>query len=93
MRNNRKFFVGLAGVATVITYLIWTGVNETMVYYFTPIELMARVKEDPSFHQVGIKVSGRIQQGFLGARGRSIHASLHGRRSGRRVGRLSRRVP
>ena len=63
MRNNRKFFVGLAGVATVITYLIWTGVNETMVYYFTPIELMARVKEDPSFHQVGIKVSGRIQQG------------------------------
>lgn len=63
MRNNRRFFVGLAGVATVITYLIWTGVNETMVYYFTPIELMAKVKEDPSFHQVGIKVSGRIQQG------------------------------
>ncbi len=63
MRDNRKYFVGLAGVATVITYLIWTGVSETMVYYFTPIELMARVKEDPSFHQVGIKVSGRIQQG------------------------------
>ena len=63
MRNNRKFFVGLAGVGTVITYLIWTGVNQTMVYYFTPIELMARVKEDPAFHQMGIKVSGRIQQG------------------------------
>ncbi len=63
MRKNGKFYIGLAGVATVITYLIWTGVNETMVYYFTPIELMAKVKEDPSFHQVGIKVSGRIQQG------------------------------
>ncbi|SVC36857.1 uncharacterized protein METZ01_LOCUS289711 [marine metagenome] len=63
MRNNRKFFVGLAGVGTVMTYLIWTGVNQTMVYYFTPIELMARVKEDPAFHQMGIKVSGRIQQG------------------------------
>jgi len=63
MRNNRKFFVGLAGVGIVITYLIWTGVNQTMVYYFTPIELMARVKEDPAFHQMGIKVSGRIQQG------------------------------
>jgi len=63
MRNNRKFFVGLAGVGTVITYLIWTGVNQTMVYYFTPIELMARMKEDPAFHQMGIKVSGRIQQG------------------------------
>ena len=63
MRNNRKFFIGLAGVGTVITYLIWTGVSQTMVYYFTPMELMARVKEDPTFHQMGIKVSGRIQQG------------------------------
>jgi len=63
MKKNNKFFIGLSGVAIVITYLIWTGVSETMLYYFTPIELLARVKEDPTFHKVGIKVSGRIVPG------------------------------
>ena len=60
MKRNHRFFVGLAGVAAVVTYLIWTGVSQTMLYYLTPIELMARVKEDPSFHEMGVKVSGRV---------------------------------
>ncbi len=63
MKNNSRFFVGLAGVAMVVTYLIWTGVSQTMLYYLTPMELMARVKDDPTFHQVGVKVSGRIVPG------------------------------
>ncbi len=63
MRDNGKFFVGLGGVALVVTYLIWTGVTETMLYYLTPVELFARVAEDPTFHQVGVKVSGRVVQG------------------------------
>ena len=63
MRDNGKFFVGLGGVALVVTYLIWTGVSETMVYYLTPVELMARVAEDPTFHEVGVKVSGRVERG------------------------------
>ena len=62
MKRNHRFFVGLASVAAVVTYLIWTGVSQTMLYYVTPIELMARVKEDPSFHQVGVKVSGRVME-------------------------------
>jgi cytochrome c-type biogenesis protein CcmE len=33
------------------------------MYYLTPIELMARVEQDPTFHQVGVKVSGRVVQG------------------------------
>ncbi len=63
MVKNRRFFVGLVGVAAVVTYLIWTGVSETMVYYMTPIELLARTTSDPTLHQVGIKVSGRIVKG------------------------------
>jgi cytochrome c-type biogenesis protein CcmE len=31
-----------------------------MVYYLTPTEMFAKVSEDPSFHQVGLKVSGRV---------------------------------
>lgn len=63
MKTNTRFFVGLAGVATVVTYLIWTGVSQTMLYYLTPTELLARVKDDPTFHQVGVKVSGHIVPG------------------------------
>lgn len=63
MKKNGRFMVGLVGVATVVTYLIWTGVSETMVYYLTPVELMERVEADPTFHQVGVKVSGQVIPG------------------------------
>jgi len=63
MKNNGKFFAGLGGVTLVVTYLVWTGVSETMLYYLTPVELIARVAEDPTFHEVGVKVSGRVVQG------------------------------
>ncbi|HSR41161.1 MAG TPA: cytochrome c maturation protein CcmE [Longimicrobiales bacterium] len=60
MNKNGRFLVGLVGVALVVTYLVWTGVSETMVYYLTPTELVAKVSDDPSFHEVGVKVSGKV---------------------------------
>ena len=60
MKKNGRFMVGLVGVAAVVTYLIWTGVSETMVYYLTPVELLERVEIDPTFHGVGVKVSGQV---------------------------------
>lgn len=63
MKKNGRFMVGLVGVAAVVTYLIWTGVSETMVYYMTPVELIERVEDDPSFHDVGVKVGGRVVPG------------------------------
>lgn len=63
MKKNGRFMVGLVGVAAVVTYLIWTGVSETMVYYLTPAELVERVEADPTFHEVGVKVSGQVVPG------------------------------
>ena len=63
MKKNGRFMVGLVGVATVVTYLIWTGVSETMMYYLTPVEMMQRVESDPTFHELGIKVSGQVVPG------------------------------
>ena len=63
MRNNGRFMVGLVGVAAVVSYLMWTGVSETMVYYLTPVELMARVEVDPTFYDLGLKVSGQVVPG------------------------------
>lgn len=61
--KNGRFMVGLVGVAAVITYLVWTGVSTTMVYYLTPSELMERIEKDPSFRELGVKVSGRVVPG------------------------------
>jgi cytochrome c-type biogenesis protein CcmE len=61
--KHGRFMVGLVGVAAVVSYLIWTGVSETMVYYLTPSELLARVQADPSFRNVGVKVSGKVVKG------------------------------
>ena len=61
--KNGRFYVGLVGVALVVTYLVWTGISDSMVYYFTPTELVARVAEDPSFHSVGVKVNGKLVPG------------------------------
>ena len=74
MKDNGRFFVGLGGVALVVTYLIWTGISESMMYYLTPVELMARVEADPTFHQVGVKVSGRVE---LGSWSRAEDELLH----------------
>ncbi|RMH16449.1 MAG: cytochrome c maturation protein CcmE [Gemmatimonadetes bacterium] len=63
MAKHGRFYVGLVGVAAVVTYLIWTGVSQTMVYYLTPTELLAQVEQDPTLHDVGLKVSGRVVRG------------------------------
>lgn len=63
MPKNGRFMVGLVGVAGVVTYLIWTGLSQTMQYFLTPTELVAKVSADPSFHRVGVKVGARIVPG------------------------------
>ena len=61
--KNGRFYVGLVGVGLVVAYLTWTGVSDSMIYYLTPTELVAKVAEDPTFHTVGVKVSGRVVSG------------------------------
>ncbi|MCA9736204.1 MAG: cytochrome c maturation protein CcmE [Gemmatimonadota bacterium] len=74
MKKDRRFMVGLVGVAAVVTYLAWTGVSEAKVYYLTPTELMAQVQRDPTYHQVGVKVSGTVVEGsYTAASGELLH--------------------
>lgn len=74
MKIHGRFMVGLVGVAAVVSYLVWTGVSETMVYYLTPAELIARVDDDPSFKDMGVKVSGQVVRGTYGrVEGQLLH--------------------
>ncbi len=63
MKKDRRFFAGLIGVTTVVTWLIWTGISDTMVYYLTPTELMARAEADPMSMERGVRVSGNVVEG------------------------------
>lgn len=74
MKKNPRFMVGLVGVSAVVTYLIWTGVSETMVYYMTPVELMERVDTDPTFSEVGVKVGAMVIPGsYARVEGELLH--------------------
>jgi cytochrome c-type biogenesis protein CcmE len=63
MPKHSRFVVGLVAVALVVGYLVWTGVSQTMVYFLTPTELMAKVSDDPSFREIGVKVGAKVIPG------------------------------
>jgi cytochrome c-type biogenesis protein CcmE len=72
--KHGRFYVRLVGVALVVSYLVWTGISDSMVYYLTPTELVAKVADDPAFHTVGVKVSGRVVSGSYGrGEGELVH--------------------
>lgn len=61
--KNGRFLVGLVGVAAMVAWLMWTGISDSMVYYLTPGELLERVESEPTFHEIGVKVGGRVVEG------------------------------
>ena len=63
MPRDRRFFAGLVGVAAVVSYLIYTGISDTMVYYLTPSELLTRIEENPETMERGVKVNGMLVPG------------------------------
>jgi cytochrome c-type biogenesis protein CcmE len=65
VKKQRKFLVGGVAVAGIVGYLMLTGMQESMVYYHTPAELMARVADDPSYRDLGLKVGGRVVPGSV----------------------------
>lgn len=66
MHRDRRFFAGLVGVGAVVTYLVWTGISDTMVYYMTPSELLAKVEASPETRAQGVRVSGMLVPGSYG---------------------------
>jgi cytochrome c-type biogenesis protein CcmE len=72
MNRQRKFMVGGVGMLAVVGYLMVTGMKESMIYYHTPAELVARVSGDPSWHEMGVKVGGRIAPGTVSFDARTL---------------------
>lgn len=65
MKKERKFLLGGVVVAATVGYLMVTGMADSRLYYHTPAELVAKVRADPAYHDVGVKVGGRVAPGTV----------------------------
>ncbi len=65
MKAQRKFLFGAVLLTGTVGYLMATGLRESMIYYHTPSELVARVAADPSYSEMGVKVGGRVVPGTV----------------------------
>lgn len=65
-RANRKFLIGFGVVIIALGYLIYTGFNETTVYYMTVSELHAAPIYNKNIRMNGKVVSGSIQKDEVG---------------------------
>ncbi len=65
MKAGTKFLLGALLIVGSVGFLIFEGVKQTGVYFLTPTELAAKTAEDPSFHNVGLKMGARVVPGTV----------------------------
>jgi cytochrome c-type biogenesis protein CcmE len=63
VKQRTRFLAAAAVLVGVVAYLAVTGMRQSMTYYYTPAELVARVAEDPGLHDLGARVGGRVAPG------------------------------
>ncbi|MEB2283188.1 MAG: hypothetical protein B6D46_05460 [Polyangiaceae bacterium UTPRO1] len=57
MKKNRRFLVGASIIVAAVSYLVYTGIRETSVYYLTIDELLSRRE---AVAGEGLRVAGRV---------------------------------
>jgi len=65
MKAGTKFGIGAGIIVAAIALLIYTGVSQTGVYFLSPSELLAKTTQDPTFHDVGLKVGAKVVRGSI----------------------------
>jgi len=62
LKGKLKFIVAIAVIALTVSYLVYAGVKDTMVYYLTVEELKDQV---PSVYDDRVRVSGIVVPGTI----------------------------
>jgi cytochrome c-type biogenesis protein CcmE len=65
VKKQSRFVAGALVLVGVVGYLAVTGMKDSMMYYYTPDELAAKVTADPTARNVGAKVGGRVVPGSV----------------------------
>jgi cytochrome c-type biogenesis protein CcmE len=70
--KQKKFLLAGLVVIGLVGYLMVTGMGDSMLYYYTPAELVAKASADPSVHDMGLKVGGRVMPGTVNYDNRTL---------------------
>lgn len=62
LKGKLKFIVAIAIIVSALSYLVFAGVKDTMVYYLTVSELEAKV---PTIYGTRVRVSGVVVPGTI----------------------------
>lgn len=62
LKGKLKFVIAILVIALAVSYLVYGGVKDTMVYYLTVDELKSRV---PSVYDERVRVSGTVVPGTI----------------------------
>ncbi|MEM7009687.1 MAG: cytochrome c maturation protein CcmE [Thermodesulfobacteriota bacterium] len=62
LKGKMKFIIAIAIIALTVSYLVYGGVKDTMVYYLTVEELRAQV---PDVYDSRVRVSGIVVPGTI----------------------------
>jgi cytochrome c-type biogenesis protein CcmE len=65
MHPRTKFLFGGVLILGTAGWLLSGSLAQTMVYFLTPEELHAKVTEDPTIRDVGVKVGARVVSGSI----------------------------
>jgi len=65
MKAGHRFLIGAGIIVTGVVLLIAQGVKATGVYFLTPTELAAKTTADPTFYDVGLKISAKVVPGSI----------------------------
>jgi cytochrome c-type biogenesis protein CcmE len=65
VKKQSRFIAGAVALVGVVIYLAVTGAKSSMMYYYTPDELAAKLVDDPSARELGLKMGGRVVPGSV----------------------------
>ncbi len=58
--KRKRLIIGLVVVVATLAFLLYSGLRDTMVYYMTPSELVAKVQAGTLTEEDGLRVSGQV---------------------------------
>ena len=65
MKPGTKFAIGAVVIVASVSLMISEGIKTTGTYFLTPTQLVERVEQDSTLHDVGLKVSAKVVRGTI----------------------------
>jgi cytochrome c-type biogenesis protein CcmE len=72
--RRRGLFAGTAVVLGVFAYLLYGGIDQNLVYFLTPTELLAR---GPTVYGTPVRLGGDVRPGSVSWDADALHLAFH----------------